>query len=341
MIRTFFVFAALVTALSGCGRDPVEEQNDDAGVGGGGGTSATGGGTSGGGAGSTGGGAASGGGTATGGGGGAAGVTFCDVQPVLSAQCGSCHGPTPSSGAPVLVTRADLAALSPRGGTLLDRSIARMESLPLSTAMPPNVGGAPADVALFKAWRDAALADCQQGTGGGGGATGGGGGATTGGGGGSTTGGGGGATGGGGGTVMTTCASNLTWSFGDTTAGMNPGEACIACHTMKNKGPRDGFMGTVYPALHEAKLCMVTSVPAGVTVEILDMGGTVRSTLSVGAFSDGNFRGGTTGVPSPYRARIKVNGQLRAEMMTPQTNGDCNVCHTAQGAQGAPGRLHW
>jgi hypothetical protein len=32
---------------------------------------------------------------------------------------------------------------------------------------------------------------------------------------------------------------------------------------------------------------------------------------------------------------------VKSEMLTAQTNGDCNVCHTTLGAQGAPGRIHW
>jgi hypothetical protein len=86
---------------------------------------------------------------------------------------------------------------------------------------------------------------------------------------------------------------------------------------------------------------MVTSVPAGLTVEILDLAGTVRQTIPVSATNNGNFRGGVVGQPSPYRARVKLNGVVKSEMLTAQTNGDCNVCHTTLGAQGAPGRIHW
>ena len=143
------------------------------------------------------------------------------------------------------------------------------------------------------------------------------------------------------GTAPTTCTSNLTWSFGDSTAGMNPGEACISCHTTRNRGPRDGFMGNVYPTLHEQPLCVVSNIPSGLSVQILDMSGAVRQTFSIGTFSNGNFRGGTAGNPSPYRARVMLNGVMKSEMLTAQTNGDCNSCHTTLGLMGAPGRLHW
>ncbi len=316
MIRSSLIAAFVcISLLAGCGRDVVSEDLDGGATGGGTGTTGTGGSTG------------AGGNTGTGGSTGAVG--FCNVQPVLQAQCGSCHGTNPVSGAPQLMTRAQLTANSPIAGTMLDRSITRMETQPLSAAMPPNVGGSASDVALLKAWRTAGLVDCMTGTGGGtGGGTGTGGGAGT---------------GGGGGTmVATTCASNIHWSFGNSLgAAMNPGEACAACHTSQGKGPLDGFMGTVYPAVHEGPLCTVTSIPTGVTVEILDMAGVVRQTFPITAFSDGNFHGGTVGSPSPYRARVKQGTVVKSEMVGAQTNGDCNVCHTAQGAQGAPGRLHW
>ena len=44
--------------------------------------------------------------------------------------------------------------------------------------------------------------------------------------------------------------------------------------------------------------------------------------------------------PLPYRARVRANGRVRP-MGDVQTNGDCNVCHTEQGREGAPGRILW
>ena len=122
---------------------------------------------------------------------------------------------------------------------------------------------------------------------------------------------------------------------------MNPGEACQSCHQSRRRGPLAGFMGTVYPSAHEAPLCVVSSVPSGVSVEILDSTGAVRRSFPIAALSDGNFYGGSVGSPSPYTARVVVNGVVRSQMLTAQTSGDCNACHTAQGAQGAPGRIHW
>jgi hypothetical protein len=43
----------------------------------------------------------------------------------------------------------------------------------------------------------------------------------------------------------------------------------------------------------------------------------------------------------PYRARVvRADGGV-VEMRTPQTNGDCNACHTVSGLNSAPGRIVW
>jgi hypothetical protein len=42
-------------------------------------------------------------------------------------------------------------------------------------------------------------------------------------------------------------------------------------------------------------------------------------------------------MPLPYRALV-VRGTNILEMKTPQTDGDCNRCHSANG-DGAPGRV--
>jgi hypothetical protein len=44
-------------------------------------------------------------------------------------------------------------------------------------------------------------------------------------------------------------------------------------------------------------------------------------------------------MPSPFTARVVTpTGGVRA-MATPQTNGDCNTCHTVAGRKGAQGRI--
>jgi hypothetical protein len=43
-------------------------------------------------------------------------------------------------------------------------------------------------------------------------------------------------------------------------------------------------------------------------------------------------------MPVSYRVKIIAAGIERV-MQAPVTNGDCNVCHTAVGTQGASGRV--
>lgn len=154
------------------------------------------------------------------------------------------------------------------------------------------------------------------------------------------------------GSTEPTCASNqftLRPVFGDEHGGpeMAPGLACIACHSGQdfmgqNPGGRlsrpdvlNQFMGTVFAAPHEKDLCR-PALPVAASIEILDVNGTVRATLSVNA--GGNFFGDAPAVVSPYRARVVTAAGSR-EMATPQTSGDCNTCHTVAGANGAQGRI--
>ncbi|MEI8259338.1 MAG: hypothetical protein WCJ30_27035, partial [Deltaproteobacteria bacterium] len=41
---------------------------------------------------------------------------------------------------------------------------------------------------------------------------------------------------------------------------------------------------------------------------------------------------------APYTARVLYQGRER-RMIAPQTDGDCNTCHTDTGTMGAPGRV--
>ena len=165
----------------------------------------------------------------TGGGDGASGLP-CDVAGVLAAKCITCHGTTPSGGAPnSLVTRDDLIRASNLGGTIASRCATRLQDA--QSPMPPRSTGDSAsasDIAAITGWVNAGLpggACASAGQAASGGGAGGGGGT----GGGTATGGGGGATGGGGGTTSsaycracssdTTCGGTnnfcLGFSFGD------------------------------------------------------------------------------------------------------------------------------
>lgn len=132
-----------------------------------------------------------------------------------------------------------------------------------------------------------------------------------------------------------TCASGNQWVGGDReSAQMHPGVACTACHVSKGEGPRFAIAGTVFQNLDDKDDC--GGVASNVSVVITDANAAVH-TLSVNAM--GNFMLERTTLALPYSAKvIDGSGGVR-EMVAKQTDGDCNVCHTATGAQAAPGRI--
>ena len=120
------------------------------------------------------------------------------------------------------------------------------------------------------------------------------------------------------------CTSGKKWTSGNGPT-MSPGDMCQGCHGFS-------IAGTVYPTVHETGLCY--GVNGNAQVIITPQCGT-PFTLTVN--SAGNFYYMGT-VRLPYTAKVVVNGAERS-MLTPQTLGDCNACHTPTGLQGAPGRI--
>ncbi|MDQ3336287.1 MAG: hypothetical protein M4D80_14055 [Myxococcota bacterium] len=245
----------------------------------------------------------------------ASGEFPCEVAETL-AFCSGCHSDPPRGGAPfALADRADLAAMAPAfaGTSIATRALARMRDS--SRPMPPS--GLPRPSAMqidaFAAWIDAGMpqGSCM-GTGGGPDA----------------------------GIAETICTSNQYWplDWDDGSPNMNPGLPCRACHLQREEERAYFFMGTAFPTLHEKDRCF-SIVPAGTRVEIIDANGAVALTMAVRA--KGNFFSSSrmAGVALPFTARvITPNGAIN-QMSTPQMSGDCNGCHTEQGANGAPGRI--
>jgi hypothetical protein len=243
----------------------------------------------------------------------------CDVQQILATYCTSCHSDPPVAGPMGLVTYADLTApaVTQPSKTVAQLSLQRMQSTvaPMPPASMPPVSAA--DLATFAAWVNGGtpMGACGGSSGGDGGAAGGGGG------------------GGGGGPYGTppVCTSGTTWSHGGGgSSSMNPGEACISCHASSGEAPMFGVAGTVYPTAHEPDLCYGES---GISVVVTDANGNVVTMTTNGS---GNFSHGS--IATPYTAKVVANGKERA-MASPQTSGDCNSCHTENGANGAPGRI--
>ncbi len=248
----------------------------------------------------------------------------CEVAKVLATSCTDCHGARLTGGAPNhLVTYDDLVAPSQDdpNKTIAEVSLARMKST--KKPMPPDGDIGADDVAVLEHWITAKMPKGSCATkapppDGGPGATDAG----------STDG----APPKDAGPTPTVCTSGTTWAQGTpSSALMAPGKACMACHSAMG-GPSFTLAGTVYPTLHEPNSCN-GATGAGLSVVIVDAAGKSH-TMPVNAA--GNFIR-VTGIPLPYRAMV-VSGTKVREMKTPQTDGDCNGCHSEQG-NGAPGRV--
>ncbi len=237
----------------------------------------------------------------------------CDVEAVMAASCHGCHGATPVAGAPMpLVSRAHFLAASPSDAALSTGAmvVRRMKDtarpMPLSGPLPA------AQVAVVEAWVQAGMPEGRCGTTDAGNEF----------------------------STPVQCSSGTTWTSGDRGSSlMNPGKACISCHSAVNaeEGEEEapaGIGGTVYPTAHEPDLC--NGLPGGAVVVLRGANG-VEFRLPVNAA--GNFYlYETAALVRPFTARVESQGRVR-RMQTPQTSGDCNSCHTEAGTQGAPGRV--
>jgi hypothetical protein len=242
----------------------------------------------------------------------------CEVHALLTTSCAGCHAP-PLKAPVRLVTYEDLLS---KGGSdptrpLAELAVMRMRSATSPMPPPPNAAPASAAIVAMEKW---VAAGYPRGTCG--------------------------APGDAGADAPTTaarpvvCTSGLTWGSGRKGVTMNPGRACIACHDAlgQREGPIVEIGGTVYPTFSEPDLCYGASgATTGAHVVITDAIGQVFD-LPVG--ETGNFAklAGGTPVRRPFRAKVVVGTQERV-MSAAQTSGDCNGCHTATGANGAPGRI--
>jgi hypothetical protein len=116
-------------------------------------------------------------------------------------------------------------------------------------------------------------------------------------------------------------------------ATMSPGTACVSCHASTG-AKKLNVGGTVFTRLNEPDQCI--GIASGVQVVITDATGTdhVLQVNATGNFYDTGLFGFTT----PYKARV-VGAAGSIAMIGAQTNGDCNACHSATGAQAAAGRI--
>jgi hypothetical protein len=130
------------------------------------------------------------------------------------------------------------------------------------------------------------------------------------------------------------CASGTLWTGGnEESPEMNPGQACISCH-QRGEGPSFSIAGTVFAKRHEADNCFGTS---NALIRITPHGG---QSFDLPVNAAGNFyaNGSTSDLALPFTASLIIDG-VETKMVTPQTVGDCNSCHTPEGANLAPGRI--
>ncbi len=134
------------------------------------------------------------------------------------------------------------------------------------------------------------------------------------------------------------CTSNQHWTRGNSgSASMRPGGACISCHTMSGgEAPRFQAAGTVYPTVREPDDCNgINGTTTGTTVVIVDAN---NHAYTVPVNSVGNFYMETGTIALPFHAKVVRAGMERV-MVAAQMSGDCNSCHTQDGANMAPGRI--
>ena len=234
----------------------------------------------------------------------------CDVAQALS-PCQACHGSPPMASAPFsLITLSDLTMASPTtpDQTVAQRVVARMSDP--TYPMPPHpLDPTPqADIDTIQAWIDAGYpaGDCAPPPGG---------------------------------TNPFDTPTACTMGKSTVTNGsqnMRPGEACIACH-VANSGPFLKLAGTVYPTAHESDDCKGSNVA---TASIIVTDANNRS-LTMHPNSAGNFDSTNPNVALPYTVQLTYQGRERdmTGLVTAPTDGDCNGCHTADGTNGAPGRI--
>jgi len=243
------------------------------------------------------------------------GTLPCDVQTLLVSRCESCHGATPSGGAPrALVTYANLTSSDLSNASMTEAQVALQRMQSTSSPMPPSPASAAtsAEIATLQNWINGGYPS--------------------------------GSCGGDAGpppsdplNAPPTCTSNTTWSRGTNgSSSMEPGQACISCHAgTGGEAPKYVIAGTLYPTGHEPDNCNGVNGSTGAKVVVTGSNGT---TVTLTPNSVGNFSYSTT-LPPPYLAKVVGSSGVERVMSGTASTGDCNSCHTQSGANNAPGRI--
>jgi len=243
------------------------------------------------------------------------GTLPCDVQTLMVNRCTSCHGTTPSGGAPrSLVTYANLTSPDPSNTAMTEAQVALQRMQNTASPMPPSPATAATstEIATLQNWINGGYPS--------------------------------GSCSGDAGVPPTdplnappTCTSKTNWTQGTNgSSSMEPGQACIKCHSSNSDAPKYVIAGTLYPTGHEPDNCNgVNGTTAGAKVVVTGNNGT---SVSLTPNSAGNFYSSTT-LPPPYKAKVVNSTGVERVMSGTAANGDCNSCHTQNGASSAPGRI--
>jgi hypothetical protein len=246
---------------------------------------------------------------------------------MLTNKCTTCHGPTPLPGLPSLVSYANLTAASKSdpSKSYAVVMLARMQSATMPMPPAPGTPATAGELAALQAFVSQGYPKpmCSTSSGGAGAAGAGPGGA-------------------GAGAPSTDplnaaaiCTSMTTYKGGnDGGATMNPGMACNACHKSSGEAPIFSIAGTVYPTGHEPDRCNSTVGAKGALIVITGADG---KTVTLTPNGTGNFSSNAA-VKTPFQAKVTYQGRERL-MLTAQSSGDCNSCHSQNGTSAAPGRI--
>lgn len=132
------------------------------------------------------------------------------------------------------------------------------------------------------------------------------------------------------------CASELQWTGGDEGSPlMHPGKDCVGCHADQGEGPTFAVAGTVFGDLHQSADCY------GVEGAKVVLTGSDGKEITLTTNVAGNFyldKADAAALKLPYTAKVVVGGKEN-KMISPQSAGSCNTCHSKAGANGAPGRI--
>ena len=118
---------------------------------------------------------------------------------------------------------------------------------------------------------------------------------------------------------------------------MHPGGACLTCHPLHRDAPKYTIAGSVYPTFHEPDDCNGANGTGDLTIVVTD--GTGKQLTTIPVNNVGNFHSAIT-LPAAFHVKVvSKSGRENAMSAVPAT-GDCNSCHTRDGANAAPGRIH-